>query len=114
MGPEAVPPRTPGTAVSETAGAGAAPPPRSVRSAERPSVDGDKSDLCESRIAIHIKIFLEGGSQAPDYRNWLRRDATNSRKPRFAHHFPSPTDVGFTRHPWARKRKNPGLSTGAL
>ena len=45
-GPGGCPPRTPGTAVCETAGAGAAPPPRSVRSAERPSVDGDESDIC--------------------------------------------------------------------
>jgi len=52
----------PGPRYAKTAGAGAAPHPRSDRSAERPSVDGDDSDLCERRIAIQIKIFVKGGS----------------------------------------------------
>ena len=60
-GPGGCPPRTPGTTVSETAGAGAAPHPRSVRLQRRPSVDRDGFDLAERQISSTDKNFSQRG-----------------------------------------------------
>jgi hypothetical protein len=63
-------PRTPGTTTSDSRGRRRRSPSASGSPAQTPlSAKGDESDLCERRIAIHIKIFSKGGSQAPDCRN---------------------------------------------